>query len=46
MGFGYSSMDISVNTQAAVVEKILKRRWMSTFHALWSMCAFVAGLLG
>jgi len=46
MGFGYSSMDISVNTQAAVVEKILKRRWMSTFHALWSMGAFVAALLG
>ena len=34
MGFGYSSMDISVNTQAAVIEKIVKRRWMSTFHAL------------
>jgi len=46
MGFGYSSMDISVNTQAAVIEKIVKRRWMSTFHALWSVGAFSAALLG
>jgi fucose permease len=46
MGFGYSSLDISVNTQAIAVEKLLGRRWMSSFHALWSTGAFVTTVLG
>ncbi len=46
MGAGYSSLDISSNTQAVVVEKLLKRRWMSTFHALWSSGALVTTVFG
>jgi MFS family permease len=46
MGFGYSSLDISVNTQAVAVEKLLGRRWMSSFHALWSTGAFVTTVFG
>lgn len=46
MGIGYSSLDISVNTQAVAVEKILGRRWMSSFHGLWSLGAFVTTVLG
>lgn len=46
MGVGYSSLDISVNTQAVAVEKLLGRRWMSSFHALWSSGAFVTTVLG
>ena len=46
LGLGYSSLDISVNTQAVAVEKLLGRRWMSSFHALWSSGAFVTTVLG
>ncbi len=46
LGLGYTSLDISVNTQAVVVEKLLGRRWMSTFHALWSTGAFAVTVLG
>lgn len=46
LGLGYSSLDISVNTQAVAVEKLLGRRWMSSFHALWSTGAFVTTVLG
>jgi len=46
MGMGYSSLDISVNTQAVEVEKLLERRWMSKFHATWSTGAFIATIFG
>ena len=46
MGLGYSSMDIASNTQAVVIEKLLGRRVMSSFHALWSSGAFVTTVLG
>ena len=46
MGLGYSSMDIASNTQAVVIEKILGRRVMSSFHALWSTGAFATTVLG
>lgn len=46
MGLGYSSMDISNNIQAVEVEKILGRRYMSSFHALWSTGAFATTVLG
>ena len=45
MGLGYSSMDISVNIQAVVIEKILRRRYMSSFHGMWSAGAFAATVL-
>ena len=46
MGLGYSSMDISSNTQAVVIEKHLDKRVMSSFHALWSCGAFATTILG
>lgn len=46
MGLGYSSLDICVNTQAVAIEKLLSRRWMSSFHALWSSGAFITTIFG
>ena len=46
MGFGYVMLDITVNTQAVAVEKILDRRWMSTFHGTWSVGSFVSTVTG
>ena len=46
MGFGYSSTDVALNTQAVAVEKILQARSMSSFHALWSIGAFSTTVLG
>jgi MFS family permease len=46
MGFGYVMLDVTVNTQAVAVEKILNRRWMSTFHGTWSVGAFIATVTG
>ncbi|CAB4721259.1 unannotated protein [freshwater metagenome] len=46
MGLGYSSMDIASNTQAVVIEKLLNKRVMSSFHALWSTGAFATTVLG
>jgi MFS family permease len=46
MGWGYSSLDIAINTQAIAVEKILSRGLMSGFHGMWSLGAFATTLLG
>ena len=46
MGFGYIMLDVTVNTQAVAVEKILNRRWMSTFHGSWSVGSFVSTVSG
>ncbi len=46
MGLGYSSMDISSNIQAVIVEKHLGKRVMSSFHATWSCGAFSTTVLG
>jgi len=40
MGFGYSLMDICLNAQGYTVERIIKRRCMSTLHAMWSQVLF------
>jgi MFS family permease len=46
MGFGYANLDISSNTQAVAIEKILERRWMVSFHGMWSSGAFATTVLG
>lgn len=46
MGFGYALTDMSVNTQAVVVEKILSQKWMSSFHGMWSLGSFVTTVFG
>jgi fucose permease len=46
MAFGYVGIDVSVNTQAVAIEKHLNKRYMSSFHGLWSLGSFVATLIG
>lgn len=46
MGFGYALTDMSVNTQAVVVEKILDQKCMSSFHGMWSLGSFVTTVFG
>jgi MFS family permease len=46
MGFGYALTDMSLNTQAVVVEKILNQKWMSSFHGMWSLGSFVTTVFG
>ena len=46
LGAGYSSIDVSVNSQAIVVEKELGKRYMSSFHGLWSAGAFATTAFG
>ncbi len=46
MGVGYALLDMSYNFQGTVVEKILGRRYMSSFHAMWSTGAFITTVIG
>lgn len=46
MGFGYALTDMSVNSQAIVVEKILSKKWMSSFHGMWSLGSFLTTVFG
>jgi len=46
MGLGYALIDMCYNFQGTVVEKILGRRHMSSFHAMWSTGAFVTTVIG
>ena len=46
MGVGYALLDMSYNYQGTVVEKILGRRYMSSFHAMWSTGAFITTVIG
>jgi MFS family permease len=46
MGLGYALIDMCYNYQGTVVEKILGRRHMSTFHAMWSTGAFLTTVVG
>lgn len=46
MGFGYASLDITCNTVAVEVEKLVNRKWMVSFHGAWSLGAFATTVLG
>lgn len=46
LGAGYSAIDVSVNSQAVVVEKLLSKRFMSSFHGAWSAGAFATTAFG
>ena len=45
-GFSVGFMDVAINAQAVAIEKHTQGRWMSTFHAMWSIGAFFATLIG
>jgi len=46
MGFGYSLMDICLNSQGFIVERIIQKRCMSSLHAMWSVGAFLTTVIG
>ena len=46
LGAGYSSIDVAVNSQAIVVEKLSAQRYMSSFHGAWSAGAFATTAFG
>ena len=46
LGFAYASIDVSVNSQAVVVEKLLSKRLMVSFHGAWSIGAFSITVFG
>ena len=46
MGFGYANLDVTCNTVAVEVEKLVNRKWMVSFHGCWSVGAFATTVLG
>ena len=45
-GLSFAALDVSANVQAMAIERLTKARYMSSFHALWSVGAFVVTLFG
>jgi MFS family permease len=45
-GFFANMLNISINTQAVLVEASYKRRLMATFHGLWSLAGFAGAAIG
>lgn len=45
-GFAFAALDVAANVQAMAIEKWTKARYMSSFHALWSVGAFTVTFLG
>jgi MFS family permease len=45
-GFFNALLDISMNAQAAYVEKLAQRQLMSSFHGYWSIGGFCGGAFG
>ena len=45
-GLSFSALDVAANVQAMAIEKLSKARYMSSFHAMWSIGAFAVTLLG
>ena len=46
LGFSNAALDIACNTQAVAVERIVSRRYMSSFHGMWSVGSFAATVFG
>ena len=46
MGLGYSAMDIAANSQAVIVEKLTKKRFLASLHGAWSIGTFFTALFG
>ena len=45
-GFSFAALDVAANVQAMAIERHSKSRYMSSFHALWSVGAFVVTMFG
>lgn len=46
LGFAFAALDSPANVQGVAIEKIMKKRYMSSFHGAWSVGAFFASLVG
>jgi len=46
MGFGYAALDVAGNAQAVAIENHLKRRYITSFHGMWSVGTLATTLLG
>jgi MFS family permease len=45
-GLSFAALDVAANVQAMAIEKLTQVRYMSSFHALWSVGAFTVTLFG
>lgn len=45
-GFFANLLNISINTQAVIVERLYAKKLMATFHGLWSLAGFCGAALG
>jgi MFS family permease len=46
MGFGYAALDVAGNAQAVAIETHLKKRYITSFHGMWSVGTLATTLLG
>lgn len=46
LGFSFAALDVACNTQAIAVERLVSRRWMSSFHGLWSVGSLFSTVTG
>ena len=46
MGFGYAALDVGGNAQAVAIEKHLAKRYITSFHGMWSLGTLAATLFG
>jgi MFS family permease len=45
-GLSFSALDVSANVQAMAIERLTKARYMSSFHAMWSIGAILVTFFG
>jgi MFS family permease len=45
-GFFANLLNISINTQAVIVERLYEKKLMATFHGLWSLAGFGGAAIG
>lgn len=46
MGFSYGGLDVGANAQAVAIENHLDKRYMISFHGMWSVGTLAATVLG
>jgi MFS family permease len=46
MGFSYSTLDVGGNAQAVAIEKHLNKRYIASFHGMWSVGTLAVTVFG
>ena len=46
MGFSYATLDVGGNAQAVAIEKLLDKRYITSFHGMWSVGTLVVTVFG